>query len=292
VRRRNLLDADRPMWWKERMSQRTLGRLGWGGRIATVLLYGGAWFWLGIAVITSLAIDRHDDFHSWLSPIMFFAVGGVPTFGCFAMLLAAARGAGSITAEREQDTWITLVSTPLGGDEIVRAKMLGAAFSVRYWYVIMAVTWGFCVVVHPSFIGWVPILALVYALGLWFSAAVGVYFSLRYETSIKAMGAALTTLVLGTGIGPILVGAIFQAESPTAFSLPVVVAMPHIAAMEMAGLSNPGGDFYGYLTLVIIALFGYVIATVLLTVACMRRFDELAGRTIVQGRGVVTPAGE
>jgi ABC-type transport system involved in multi-copper enzyme maturation permease subunit len=281
VRRSDLLDAGKTMWWKERLAQRTLGKLGWGARIATVLLYGIAWFWLFMAVVYSLDWKLSGHFNRWESPIMFFAAGAAPTFACFAMLLVAGRAAGSITAEREQDTWISLISTPLEAGEIVRAKMLGAAFSVRYWYLLIVVSWFFCMLLHPTFIWVTPIMAFVYALGLWFAATLGVFFSLRSGTSIKAMGSALATLVFGAGLGPMIVAALVQAGEPTAFSLPVVIGTPHFAAMTLAD-GHSSSSFAGFVVLVVFAAIGYFVATIALYSACVSGFDQMIGRIAVR----------
>jgi ABC-type transport system involved in multi-copper enzyme maturation permease subunit len=290
VRRRELLDADRPMWWKERMAQRTLAKLGWGARIATVLLYGAAWFWLFMAFIYSIDWKLSYGTHRWESPIMIFTAGGAPTFACFAMLLVAARAAGSITAEREQDTWISLITTPLEAREIVRAKMLGAAFSVRYWYVLIAASWGCCLLLHPTLLWVAPVIVFVYGLGLVFAATVGIFFSLRSHTSIKAMGSALATLVFGAGIAPLIVAMLCQAAAPTAFSLPVVIAMPHFAAIDL--MESSGRDTWrsGYVVFVFVATIGYLFVTLGLYSTCLGRFDELVGRVAARPRA--RPAGE
>jgi ABC-type transport system involved in multi-copper enzyme maturation permease subunit len=292
VRWRSLLDADKPMWWKERLSQKTLGRLGWGARIVTVLFFGAAWFLLFVTVLYSLkyAFSNRDW---WESPIMYFAFLGAPTIACIAMLLTAVRAAGAITAEREQDTWISLISTPLDGSEIVRAKMVGAAFSVRYWYLLIAAAWFFCALLHPTYIIVIPVLAFVYALGLWFAAVVGVYFSLRSATSLKAMGSTLAILVLGAGFGPLILAILVQRPEPTAFSLPVVIGMPQAAAMAFSSeYSRVDSEFGGYVVLVFFATVGYFLATLGLHSNCIRQFDALAGRSATISRSRVEVGGD
>src|SRR5689334_22633935 len=80
----------------------------------------------------------------------------VPMIASLCILLVAGRSAGSVTAEREQDTWITLVSTPLSGREIVWAKFCAAVYSVRWWCYVIAAAWLLCVVITPKFIWAVP----------------------------------------------------------------------------------------------------------------------------------------
>ena len=65
---------------------------------------------------------------------------------------AAIAAACGITSEREQDTWISLISTPLSGEEIVRAKMIGAAWRMRWLGGFLVGLWTIgliCGAVHP-----------------------------------------------------------------------------------------------------------------------------------------------
>ena len=56
------------------------------------------------------------------------AAGLFPVWSLLLMIASAT----SVSREREDDTWISLVSTPLSGREILRAKLLGAAWSCRH----------------------------------------------------------------------------------------------------------------------------------------------------------------
>ena len=48
---------------------------------------------------------------------------------CAALAVVAIRAAGSITAEKERDSWLTLVSTALTPQEIIRAKVAGSIYA-------------------------------------------------------------------------------------------------------------------------------------------------------------------
>ena len=48
------------------------------------------------------------------------------------LLLLAARASGLVTYEKERDCWHSLVATPLTGREIMRGKMWGNLYSIRW----------------------------------------------------------------------------------------------------------------------------------------------------------------
>src|SRR5690606_38026972 len=53
----------------------------------------------------------------------------------------AANASAAVAAEREEDTWLSLISTPLSGGSILLPKMLGAAWSVRPIGEILLLLW-------------------------------------------------------------------------------------------------------------------------------------------------------
>ncbi|HEV3122097.1 MAG TPA: ABC transporter permease, partial [Isosphaeraceae bacterium] len=57
------------------------------------------------------------------------------------LLGVAASAATCVTSEREADTWTSLTSTPLSGSEILRAKMLGAVWSMRWLLAVLFFLW-------------------------------------------------------------------------------------------------------------------------------------------------------
>lgn len=77
-------------------------------------------------------------------------VTAVFDFVCLVMLAGLA--AEGVAAERERDTWLGLIATPLTGREILRAKMLGAVWRARGVLIMMAGLWTLGLVtgaVHP-----------------------------------------------------------------------------------------------------------------------------------------------
>lgn len=275
-----------PMLWKELVSERTALKLGLLGRIAAVLIYGKAVMWIIAAFWFSLDQEYLFNRRSLHSPMQAFAMAGVPMMAFLALLLVTSRAAGSLTAEKEQDTWLTLLSTPLTGREIVRAKILGSLSSVRYWYYLVGVTWLLCVALYPRFIVAVPFLAGIHLLAALFCACVGVRASLTAATSLKAMGGALATVFFGASVGPLIAAGVLQTVYVTPFSLPTLIGFSHAfftAILESwespsrYGLAREN-EFVGMTVMGIVALVGYASITAFTYHAAVDRFDELSGR--------------
>ena len=149
----------------------------------------------------------------------------VPMIASLSLLLVAGRAAGSITAERERDTWLTLISTPLTGREIVWAKFSAAIYSVRYWYLVIAAGLVAVYCGDAASFWAVPLLMIVHLSVLSITAAIGVLCSLASKTSLRAMGPTLAILVLVLSIGPLFIAAITRSEEFTGFSLPVTLGV-------------------------------------------------------------------
>jgi hypothetical protein len=110
-----------------------------------------------------------------------------------------------VTSEREEDTWTSLTATLLTGPEIVRAKMLGAAWGARRMGVALLAVWGVGLLsgaIHP--LGFLTALAglVIYT---WFATALGLWISLKARNSTRAMiGTILLMIALNVGYMPLL----------------------------------------------------------------------------------------
>jgi ABC-type transport system involved in multi-copper enzyme maturation permease subunit len=130
---------------------------------------------------------------------------------CVAIGVASA-SAHSLTGERDEDTWVSLVSTPLTPFEILRAKLVGALWTMR-WVVALWLAFAISGLavgsLHPVgfFAGWT--LMVVYSL---FICALGMTYSLRSRTSGRALLATIFTLVVMNGMY-LLLSIPFQSES-------------------------------------------------------------------------------
>jgi ABC-type transport system involved in multi-copper enzyme maturation permease subunit len=117
----------------------------------------------------------------------------------FMLLWVSIAAACSLAGERDGDTWLSLVSTPLTGFEIIRGKVIGACWSVRW---LLAV-W-LALVILGLFVGAVhPLGALAVTLAtatyLAFGCVLGMVYSLRARTSSRAVVWTLFTLVILSG---------------------------------------------------------------------------------------------
>jgi hypothetical protein len=112
----------------------------------------------------------------------------------------ASLAAAAVTSEREEDTWTSLITTPLSGEEILRAKMLGAIWGARAVGFLLAVLWLVGLAagsVHP--LGLVAVV-LETTVFVWFAAALGVTFSLGARSSVRAQAATLALLATINGL--------------------------------------------------------------------------------------------
>ncbi len=281
----HMLDAN-PMLWKELVSERTALKLGLVGKIAAVLIYGKAVLWIVAAFWFSLDGDYFFNRRSLHSPIQIFAMSGVPMMSFLALLLVTSRAAGALTAEKEQDTWLTLLSTPVTGREIVRAKIIGSLSSVRYWYYLVGVTWLACVILYPPFVIAVPFLAGIHLLAALFCACVGMRHSLTASTSLKAMGGALATVFFAASVGPLIAAGMLQTVYVTPCSLPTLIGFSHVfftAIMELWQSPSRYGmaresEFVGMTVMGVVALLGYATITWFTYQGTVDRFDEFSGR--------------
>ena len=115
------------------------------------------------------------------------------------LLGVASDAASGLTLEREKDTWISLIATPLTGTEILRAKMLGAVWNIRHTAFLLLGLWLVGVLVgsvHPF--GLLAVLAELAAF-TWFTAALGTWISLRAQDTMRALARVMASLLLLNG---------------------------------------------------------------------------------------------
>jgi ABC-type transport system involved in multi-copper enzyme maturation permease subunit len=117
----------------------------------------------------------------------------------FLLLIVAGVASGSVTVERASDTWESLIATPLGGREILRAKMIGVVWKVRLGVAVLVVLWGLGLMsgsLHP-----VGFVAAVVVLGasIWFMTALGTLGSLHSRDSASASNRSLIPALLLSG---------------------------------------------------------------------------------------------
>ncbi|HEY2156400.1 MAG TPA: ABC transporter permease subunit, partial [Isosphaeraceae bacterium] len=199
--------GDDPMAWKERHVARlgpVLRSIGFLATVFSAVFLGETLLDLGRPAFAELAKygygdapagvvhKARDELNTMIAPAaalaaMVWIVG-----------LAGTTAAG-IPSEREDDTWISLLATPLNGAEILRGKALGA---LRRWRVpglaaLFLWTFGlFAGAIHP--LGYALTLAL-FATYTMFALALGSFLSLHVRSTTRAIVATMGVLFVING---------------------------------------------------------------------------------------------
>ena len=215
-----------------------------------------------------------------------------PLYLAIWMMAAAGAAASSAAFEREQDTWDSLIATPLSGWQIVRGKSVGALWSLRGFGALLGVFWfvGLAAgAIHPLGL----LLALiVVAVLTWFVIALGMHFSLNSKKTSRALTATIVIL-LGLNVGylgvlyPIWMVSREAGGFPHAFvgCAPMVASYSLLSYSQVAQIFDIAADSrrpngidwrgVGYAALVVLA---YGLAATLLTWRSVLRFDRVIDR--------------
>ena len=138
-----------------------------------------------------------------------------PLYIALWLLAVASASASVVTVEREQDTWDSLIATPLTGWEILRGKAVGVIWGLRGFGGLLSLIWlvGLAAgAVHP--VGLLLAL-LVVSLLTWFVVALGTYTSLTARTTSRALTITIVSLLfLNVGYMGILYPVLMVFSSP------------------------------------------------------------------------------
>jgi hypothetical protein len=282
--------GDDAMLWKERYVSRTSG--------ATKIVAG----LIGLAVFGLLAYFIFTVAQPAFSELLVFGYGSLERsqareelsgylrlFGTLIYIVwalgTASAASSAIVQEREADTWTSLVSTPLTGLEIVRAKIFGAVWGLRGLGLILLALWltGLAAgAVHP--IGFVAVL-IETSVFLWFVAALGVSLSVRAKSSARAMTATVAILIILNG-GYMMCCIPMQPNSPlvalgvTPFILPVSL----VTYQELNSFLHFNSSYYSHSDSAeiagtcILGVLAYGIAAGVLTASAISGFDAWIDR--------------
>jgi len=195
--------GDDPMLWKEVFVEGGIkgGCLGWFLSLAII----GLVFMFPLIFVYMIFIGppvhmtgarRWEEFTEAMNIWCRFATGGL---GFLLMMAAAVRGAGVVSGERDRDTWVSLMSTPLTAWEMLRAKWLGCVFGLRRGYVMLLMVWALTLAVGA--VDPPMILATILYTTVFVSAFawVGVWYSITCRTTLIATVWAIMTALLLVG---------------------------------------------------------------------------------------------
>jgi ABC-type Na+ efflux pump permease subunit len=281
--------GDDAMLWKERYVSRTSASTKLlGGLVVLACLLGlsygtydfarPAFIELGENGYTSgNGYSARDDFNGFLRFV------GTFLYIVWALGVASASSSG-LSSEREEDTWTSLIATPLGGLEIIRAKMIGAVWGTRVLGLLLLSLWlvGLATgAVHP--LGFAAVI-LTTPVFLWFIIALGTYVSLKSKTTGRALVTTVAILFVLNG-GYLMCCLPLQTDTP----LIAVGVTPMIEAVSLLSYEDINNLFFRpslglrreAFELFLACLFGwigYAIAATALTSMAIGRFDEAADR--------------
>ncbi len=112
------------------------------------------------------------------------------------LVLIALRSASSITTERERETWLTLLSTPLTAREFVWGKFLGNLHSARLagwaWLYLIALA----AYDQPSVLKDAPYMIVTTLILAAFAGILGIFCSLSFKSTQRAQGACAGSLLV------------------------------------------------------------------------------------------------
>ncbi len=222
--------------------------------------------------------DQFNSFLRFVTTFLYVITG----------LTVASSAAAAVSSEREEDTWLSLITTELSGAEILTGKMFGAFWSVRFFLFILVTLWGIGLAagaIHPF---GVIAQALDYTIYLWFASALGTALSLRARNTTRAM-ATTVGLLLGMNVGYLMCCIPFGPDKSVFFLVGCTPFLTAISLMSYADLWNllgfetqryygPGSHRGQLLFTCLFSLILYGMGALVLTLNAMFEFDRIVDR--------------
>jgi ABC-type transport system involved in multi-copper enzyme maturation permease subunit len=275
------------MLWKELHAEPLL-RLGPGGetlltiaKIFSILLGG---YVILLCLAAAAAAGSISGFTSGL-------VRYIGTFvSCLMWLAIGLRAAGTITSERDRQTFDNLLTSTLENRAILLGKGLGSILCVRKAWLILGPIWGLGLLTGGLHLAALPLLVIAWAVYAAFVAGLGMWFSLVSRSTLWATVATLlAALLVGGGHW-----AVFSLVLILWFPYEVSGELRWIHDFEWYGLTPPvtlntlafyPGDFLPGSHLnwrVVFSALGGVLVYALLAAALwgllLKRFGPVTGR--------------
>lgn len=268
---------NRPMLWKEMYTNETKkSRWNWLRQVIVV------WFALSILVPTIWNLIKLLDDGNGAEEFAGILVGINAGLGSLIVLSIASRAAGAIPLEKERDTWLSLMGTPLSAREILWAKLLGTLYAYRWHFAAIVFVNALGILLSPAFI--VTLLILIVTLTVVSSAAamIGIRTSLGMDSSSKAITSSTAILLaLGGGylmlIGPMLALS-RSGEGSLIFMAPCIPFLLGITQFPVMAWINWGNETGLFVFTYLLGIGGYFALTAILMQAATDVFDALHGR--------------
>ncbi len=190
--------SGRPMVWKEVYAEPTF-RFNRTGMVVTATFVSICLI-LCTFVMIALFVLGWDT--GTLAQRMNLGARTVGTFLALLLLLGVAvRAAGCFSNERDRQTLVSLLSTPLANRDILWGKWLGSVLCVRKMGCYLACIWLACTLTGGLHFLALPLLVAAWVVYALFLASLGLWFSLVSRNTLRATACTIATL-LGVCIGP------------------------------------------------------------------------------------------
>jgi ABC-type Na+ efflux pump permease subunit len=289
--------GDDPVFWRELHTSRTHGIAKLINVITVGLLLAAVCYWtarfaapaiqgvFAMGYQASVDSDARRDFNGYLKVL-------TPWLISISTLAVAGLAAVSIPTERERDTWTSLLSTPLSGREILRAKLLASV--ARHWpWFATAFSLGLIGIVagavHPvSFL----VVTLVAVSATCFAASLGIWLSVSAKITGNSSGGTLGLLLLLNIVPPmLLMYPPIQTVLLTWTCIPFMIVISYLAPADVhtmflgsgGPIARPMGSLVAEhwlmapITVGLCVIFYSTGAWVLWRLSC-DRFDQAVGR--------------
>ena len=272
-----VVDEARPMLWKELFVERvgSLGRVGsWIGFVLVLVLAGGS-LALTALIIWGARQPGGHDWADWARANMADWVG--KSSGWISLLIQLAiglRAAVSISSERERGTWDALLTSPLEAGEIVRGKLWGSLYALRWLIASAYLAWALGAATETISVSDAVTRGFAVLILGAFMAAVGVRTSLANNSATRGMAVTIGVwLVAYVAVG-VAAGMILAAGTLLANFAWIVLAQ--------LGMAPPITTIWFPIPMAVawpLAVDGiYLLSTILIVADTRLRFDRLAGR--------------
>lgn len=271
---------DNPMAWKEWHFGGTR-QISLFGKILFPFLIVGAYWYLVTAAYYHFTTDA--EFFSPYDVNVYIRTVGTLAAG-LTLMIVASRSATCFGTERDKDTWLSLLSTPLSGSEIVAGKFWGSMKPVVFFLVLMAPAWALGVLMDGLSIAAIPAVVVAVLAYTTFVASLGVYQSLRRQTTASALAVTFLICAILGGVGHMLSGLFFfplmvlGIESEALFML-YGTSLPWVVLGSVPFRSDDlMGDTSMYVGCILFWMMAYCVATAFLYQMSIANFERLAPR--------------
>jgi ABC-type transport system involved in multi-copper enzyme maturation permease subunit len=274
--------SEHPMLWKELYVERmrSFGRVGrFVGWLVGIGLLGGTAFLVG-CIEWHRWVAPNDLLRDWAEAALFRLINPQISMVLSWLIQWAIglRAATTVVSERERSNWDALLLTPLEGEEILRAKVWGSLYGLRWFMASMVLLWTVGLIygaMQPAEYWW---LLASCAVGSFFMSSAGVWTSMILTTSNRSM---ITAMLIW--LGRFVVFGSLGAAVMFVYVLGALYVWMYLVSMGRAALAGgPAMPVDPRAVLNVTWLVIEAATAVALTWFSRVLFDRVSGRTVIR----------